>query len=153
MLKLVDVEEKQKEICREILGTLPDWFVPKVVERVVAEAEQVPMIAAYEKDEPVAMITLKRQTPETIEIRALGVRPNHHRQGVGRHLINEVERRARVEGARMLSLKTVGPSDPNPNFVPTRAFYAAMGFIHVEELPLWGPETSCLLMVKALSSH
>ena len=152
MIELIDVTNNQKQISRDILESLKDWFIPMVVDRVVKEADQVPMIAARDGDKLVALITLKQQTSETVEIRALAVRPEYHRKGIGRLLVAEAEQRAIQDGARMLSLKTVGPSDSNPNFVPTRAFYSSLGFIHVEELPLWGPETSCLLMAKPLAS-
>ena len=61
------------------------------------------------------------------------------------------ENHAEEQGAVLLSLKTVGPSSPNAIFGKTRAFYAALGFIQVEELPLWGPDGACLLMVKDLT--
>ena len=151
MTELIELQDGQKEICRTILESLSDWFIPMVIERVVEEAEHVQMIGARVNGEIVGIMTLKQQTPDTIEIRALGVSPSCHRQGVGRQLIARAEAIAQQKGARMLSLKTVGPSDSNPKFVPTRAFYAAQGFVHVEELPLWGPETSCLLMAKPLA--
>lgn len=153
MIELAEVYNDRKIVCREILESLSDWFIPMVIDRVIAEADQVQMIGARIDGKIVGIMTLKQQTPETIEIRALGVSPDHHRQGIGRLLVEKAEQLAAVSGARMLSLKTVGPSDSNPNFVPTRAFYSAIGFVHVEELPLWGPETSCLLMAKPLAAR
>ena len=48
-------------------------------------------------------------------------------------------------------MKTLAPSDPDPSYAATRAFYAAVGFLPLEELPqVWGPQNPCLLMVKAL---
>ncbi len=153
MIELAEVSSNQKKICREILEALSDWFIPMVIDRVVEEADQIQMIGARVDGKIAGIMTLKQQTPETIEIRALGVSPDRHRQGIGRQLVEKAELLAAAGGARMLSLKTVGPSDSNPKFVPTRAFYSAMGFVHVEELPLWGPETSCLLMAKPLAAR
>lgn len=49
-----------------------------------------------------------------------------------------------------MSVKTLGPSDPDPGCAATRLFYAALGYQPVEELlGLW-PGNPCLLMVKPL---
>ena len=46
---------------------------------------------------------------------------------------------------------TLAASDPDPNYAATRAFYAALGFLPLEELPqVWGPENPCLLLVRTL---
>jgi hypothetical protein len=48
-------------------------------------------------------------------------------------------------------VKTLAPSDPDPGYEATRAFYAAAGFRPLETLPqVWGPENPCLLMVRPL---
>ncbi len=60
---------------------------------------------------------------------------------------------ARAEGFSLLHVKTLAPtlSDPDPGYAATRAFYAAVGFLPLEELPqVWGPENPCLLMVMVL---
>ena len=151
MIEISQITTNKAEICRAILEALPDRFGnQKVVELIVKEAPSVPMLGACDGNDYVGMMTLKRQTPQTIEIRALGVMPDRHRQGIGRALIEEVENYATQQGAVLLSLKTVGPSDPNPIYQDTRAFYDALGFVQVEELPLWGPDAACLLMVKSL---
>lgn len=151
MIKIEEITTNKAEICRAILEALPDRFGnQRVVELIVKEAPLLSMLGARDGDDYVGMMTVKRQTPQTIEIRALGVMPDRHRQGIGRALIQEVESYAIQQGAVLLSLKTVGPSDPNPIYQNTRAFYDALGFIQVEELPLWGPDAACLLMVKSL---
>ena len=58
---------------------------------------------------------------------------------------------ARSESFSLLHVKTLAPSHPDPGYAATRAFYAAVGFRPLEELPqVWGPENPCLLMVRPL---
>jgi hypothetical protein len=59
---------------------------------------------------------------------------------------------ARAQDFALLHVKTLAPSDPDPNYAATRAFYAAVGFLPLEELPqVWGPDNPCLLMIRALT--
>ncbi len=75
-----------------------------------------------------------------------------HRQGVGRALVTALVARAATEGARLISVKTLGPSNPDAGYAHTRRFYRACGFLPVEELHgLWGEGNPCLVMVKPLN--
>ena len=67
-------------------------------------------------------------------------------------MIDAIEKDAVARGVRLLSVKTLGPSDPDPGYARTRHFYEASGFLALEETELWGAGTPCLLMVKPLSS-
>ena len=53
-----------------------------------------------------------------------------------------------ADGVTLMSVKTLGPSHPDPGYALTRRFYAALGYQPVEELlDLW-PGNPCLIMVK-----
>ncbi len=81
----------------------------------------------------------------------MGVLAGWHRRGVGRALVERAESYARAEGFSLLHVKTLAPSDPDPGYAATRAFYAAAGFRPLEVLPeVWGPDDPCLLMVRPL---
>ncbi len=50
-----------------------------------------------------------------------------------------------------LTVKTLSSTHPDPDYAETRAFYAAMGFVPLMELPdLWDPGNPCLVMLKKL---
>lgn len=53
--------------------------------------------------------------------------------------------------ARLLEVKTLGPSHPDPAYARTRRFYEKMGFLALEETDLWGEDTPCPIMVKSLA--
>jgi hypothetical protein len=70
---------------------------------------------------------------------------------VGRALVERAAAYARAGGYALLHVKTLAPSDPDSSYAATRAFYAAVGFLPLEELPqVWGPGNPCLLMVRTL---
>ena len=66
-------------------------------------------------------------------------------------MLEAIERDAREGGVRLLEVKTLGPSHPDPGYARTRRFYAKMGFLALEATNLWGEDTPCLIMVKSLA--
>jgi hypothetical protein len=65
--------------------------------------------------------------------------------------VHEAEARLIADGVRLLQVKTLGPSMPDEGYGKTRAFYAALGFLPLEEtMAFWGEENPTLIMVKAL---
>ena len=65
-------------------------------------------------------------------------------------MVQAREADARAEGVRLLEVKTLGASHPDPHYARTRHFYEAVGFLPLEETDLWGEGAPCLIMVKPL---
>lgn len=141
------------EVCRRILQTLPAWFgIPESVEDYVAKAEGNPTLVATVEGEDVAVLTLVVHTPYAAEVYAMGVRPEHHRHGIGRQMLELAETWLRGRDIEYIQVKTLSPRHPDPGYAKTREFYFAMGFRPLEEFPdLWQPENPALLMVKTLA--
>ena len=141
-------------ICESILRALPDWFgIESALLQFVREAADLPMLIAVETARPVGFITLHQQSACAWEIHAIGVLPDRHRRGVGRRLLAEAERWLHGHDAEFLTVKTLSSSAESAPYERTRAFYAAMGFHPLLELPtLWSPENPCLVMIKPLAS-
>ncbi len=74
------------------------------------------------------MLLLKRHSAVSAEIHWLGVDPDHHRQGIGRALIDAVEERLRQERVKFLFVMTLHPNDPYEPYRRTRTFYESLGF-------------------------
>jgi GNAT superfamily N-acetyltransferase len=138
-------------LCRAVLDTLPDWFgMPASNDAYVADAERGPAWVALCDGGPFGLMLLKAHE-ESLEIWLMAVRRDLRGQGAGTALMVAAEREARRPGKRLLTVKTLGPSDPDEGYRETRAFYRARGFIAVEEFTeIWGPENPTLLMVKVL---
>jgi GNAT superfamily N-acetyltransferase len=150
---IVEISSGKGAICGTILTTLPDWFgIEAANAAYVRDVERMAMFAAFDGIEPIAFLALNQHSPEVFENHVLGVRPQFHRQGLGRALMTRAEDYARSRAARLLTAKTLAPSHPDPGYARTRRFYQAMGFFPVEEFPtLWSPENPCLLMAKILA--
>ncbi len=79
-------------ICRQILDTLPTWFgIPESVEDYVDAAEANPTVVASLDGIDVGALTLVIHTPYAAEIYVMGVRPEHHRRGIGRAMLEAAQ--------------------------------------------------------------
>ena len=59
----------------------------------------------------------------------MGVVPALHRHGIGRKLMERFENVMRTAGIKQLEVYTLSDSVDYPPYVPTRAFYRAVGFV------------------------
>lgn len=151
----VAVHDDRGAICREILESLPEWFgIPASIETYVAAAGGLPMLACFEPaGDVVGFVSVKTHTAVAAELYVLGVKRPWHRRGIGRRLVGAAARLAAAQGALFLTVKTLAPSRPDPNYAATRLFYEAMGFLPIEEFPtLWNADNPCLLMLRPLTS-
>jgi GNAT superfamily N-acetyltransferase len=151
-MQIKDVTSSKGAICAEILATLPTWFgMPASNEAYIRDVEAMPMWAAYDGDNLQGFIALGRPTPHVFEIHVMGVKPQQHRSGTGRALIEAAAAYAKANGTRFLTVKTLSARDPDPGYAKTRAFYEAMGFVAIDELPeLWSPDNPACIMLKVL---
>jgi ribosomal protein S18 acetylase RimI-like enzyme len=110
------------------------------------------MFAAYVEGQSAGFVSLKRHTEFASEVYLLGVKRQFHRQGIGRCIIGAAVNFAARQGASFLTVKTLGPSNPDPNYAATRRFYRAVGFVPIEVFPtLWNANNPCLLMMRQLT--
>jgi len=141
-------------ICESILRTLPDWFaIETALLQYAQEAADLSMLVAVEDGAAIGFVTLRQHSAQSWEIHAMGVRPAWHRHGIGRHLLAAAERLLRDRAAEFLAVKTLSGSAEYEPYDKTRAFYEAMGFRPLMELPtLWSAENPCLVMIKPLAA-
>lgn len=166
--EIADPAVKSK-ICRWILEALPEWFgIPEAREKYIAEVAGMRFFIAAAGSRlpeavcgavdvipglPVGFLAVRRHNDFTVEIHAMGVLREFHGRGVGRSLVEKARESAVEAGARYMTVKTLGPSRPDPGYDSTRRFYESVGFIPLEEFTeLWGPENPCLFLVMELGS-
>ncbi|MEJ0028164.1 MAG: GNAT family N-acetyltransferase [Rhizomicrobium sp.] len=152
-MEVVEIRHGKGALCAEILAALPEWFgLAEANAAYARDVETMAMFAAVAGGETLGFAALKRHTPHAMEIHVMGVSPAHHRQGAGRALIDAALRHAREQGARFLTVKTLSDRHPDRAYAGTRAFYEAVGFLAVEELPtLWGPDNPALMLIRPLA--
>ena len=139
-------------ICRSILSALPAWFgIEESVDDYVAVADRSATVVASLDGEDVGIVTVVSHNQYSAEVYVMAVMPDHHRQGIGRAMLEHVEGSLARAGVEFLQVKTLGPSRPDEGYEKTRAFYLSYGFRPLEEFPdLWNPENPALLMIKTV---
>lgn len=140
--------------CERILRGLPDWFgIEDSNRQYIADLATMPTLVAAAAGEVLGFLTSRGHNPASAEIHVIAVRRDARRRGVGRALLAALEEQLTADGVRFLQVKTLGPSHPDPSYARTRSFYAAMGFLPLEETTaFWGADQPCLVMVKVLAS-
>ena len=145
------VRDRDPEATREILGALPDWFgIPEANEHYVRAAAEKTSYLARVDDTTVGVALLDRHFPTTGEIHLIAVAPQAHGTGVGSALVAAIEADLVADGARLLQVKTVGPSFADEGYAATRAFYQSRGFLPLEEISGLDWDGPTLIMVKLL---
>jgi Acetyltransferase (GNAT) family len=136
-----------------VLEALPEWFgIPASVENYITAADELPMLACFDPaGEATGFVSIKTHTPFAAEVYVMGIKRPRHRRGIGCALIEAVVEPAISQRIRLLTVKTLAPSNVDPNYARTRLSYEAVGFLSIEEFPtLWGPENPCLFLPRLL---
>lgn len=142
--------EKQK-IARYILEALPDWFgIPEAREAYIRESIGKTFFCAYDNEGPVGFLYLKETGRDTVELYVMGVRMEHHRNGIGRALVEAAKEAAKDAGYSFLQVKTVQMGRYEA-YDRTNRFYLALGFREFEVFPtLWDAWNPCQIYVMSL---
>ena len=134
--------------CVAILRALPQWFgIESAIVDYGRDLESLDGFSAFDDEELVGFVGLKRYGERSVEINVIGVRPSHRNRGIGTRLIAQVES-SLPDAVRLIHMKTLAPSHPDPHYAETRAFWEAKGFIPMDAHDLWGDEDPCQVMVK-----
>jgi GNAT superfamily N-acetyltransferase len=119
----------KRRLIEALTQRLPQWFAQSDANLHYAEqAELLDGWVARIDGQPAGLLLLKRHSPASAEIYWLGVDPDRHRRGIGRALIEAVERRLKDEQARFLFVMTLHPDVDYEPYRRTRAFYGRLGF-------------------------
>lgn len=137
-----------------LLATVPEWFGQPEANADYIEAARAKETWTVRDGDggPVVGLTLvDRHFPHVAELHLMVVDRAHHGTGVGRAMVQAIEKDARARGVRLLEVKTLGASHPDEGYALTRRFYESVGFLPLEETGLWGEDTPCLIMVKPIA--
>ena len=154
VFSITDSCEKMR-IAREILEALPEWFgLPEARENYIKNsADQLFFTFRAESGEELGFLTLAPTGKDTVELAVMGVKKEHHREGIGRALFLAAKTAAREAGFSFLQVKTVRMG-VYPEYDATNRFYLALGFKEFEMMPeLCGEENPCQIYVMSLHEH
>ncbi len=143
--------EKKKQICKDILNALPEWFgQADAIETYTENSANEEMFVAYIDDNPVGFVCLKETSKYTVEIAVMGVLKEFHRQKIGENLFLVAKKWAIKNEYEFMQVKTVqmGKYDV---YDKTNKFYVTLGFRELEVFPtLWDKSNPCQIYVKCL---
>lgn len=152
-IKIKEVENcnEKKEIAKDVLCDLPEWFEnEKAIENYIEKSSKMPFIGGFIGDKPVAFIVLNKTSDETCEIFVMGVKKDFHRLGIGKLIYEQFEQLARNLGFSYVQVKTVA-SGYYKEYDLTNKFYKAMGFAKLEILKDLRDEANpCQIYIKYL---
>ena len=153
-LDLEKIEDKirKKEVCLKILRDLPEWFgIESSLLKYSEEVMEKDFYTVLISGEPAAFVSVKINNEFTAEIYVIGMLKKFHRMGIGKILIEKIEKNLIEKGYKFLMVKTVSESLDNAAYAKTRLFYKKVGFLPLEEIvEIWGEKNPCLIMVKTL---
>lgn len=156
MIKEINIQQVEnskgkKEIARDILFDLAEWFENETaIENYIEKSSKMPFIGGFIGDKPVAFIVLNKTSDETCEIFVMGVKKDFHRLGIGKLIYEQFEQLARNLGFSYVQVKTVA-SGYYKEYDLTNKFYQAMGFAKLEILKdLWDEQNPCQIYIKCL---
>ena len=142
----------QASLCVPLLRMNADWFgIEASILNYEREIENLPTFLAKADSRVLGFLSLKQHTPYSAEILVMAVHPDAQRGGIGRALVEAAEVHTRGLAVEYMQVKTLGPSNPDPGYAKTRAFYEALGFRPMEEFKqIWDEHNPCLILVKRL---
>jgi ribosomal protein S18 acetylase RimI-like enzyme len=146
------------DACDRIVASLPYHFGQEQGRRDCAAAvRRESGLVAVADDEIVGFLTYVPRFDEAAEVTWMAVRADRRRRGIGHRLMGDLTSRLVEDGARILVVLTVSPSDPGPEpedgYGATRAFYRSCGFVLARDLRNeWDGDTA-VVMVKPLASR
>lgn len=147
-------------ICDQIILTLPRHFGYESGRQACAQAVRTSEgWGAASDGRVVGFLTVQPHGTTTVEITWMAVQADLRGQGIGRRLIERLREVSQAQGYRLLLVSTLaasyegdtdGPAEEG--YAATRAFYQAVGFLALCEVPLyWGMGSDpALLLVMPL---
>jgi GrpB-like predicted nucleotidyltransferase (UPF0157 family)/N-acetylglutamate synthase-like GNAT family acetyltransferase len=138
------VTKHKGQIVQEILSDLSEWFgIPAAIAAYVRRTEALPMFACLAPDgTAVGFLSLNVTSEFAIEVHLMGVKGDWRRMGLGRALIKAAKDHAVSKNARILTVKSMAAAS---------AFYESVGFIPVEEFPVFSNNGNpCIFMIHPL---
>jgi len=154
-IKKIENCDEKSLICNDILRSLPDWFANEAsIVDYVNEVRDMPFFVAFSRGKAVGFIAVKDHNEYTAEVYVMGILPEYHRLGIGRHLIESCEIYCFTSGKVFLTVKTLDSSAHYEPYERTRNFYLNMGFLPLEIFPLhWDKDNPCLLLAKHIAKR
>jgi len=131
----------------------PRWFNELGLQEIARDLEAEHVLLALDAGKAVGFIIYcTDENRKTAELSWIAVRPELHRKGIGRALVNALEEILMQQGFRALEVSTVAPTVEYEPYAATRSFYHSVGFSDAQiDKNYYGSGDDRLLMRKYVS--
>lgn len=124
-VELRDVPSGSGATCSQILATLPAWFGIEAANQDYAEvSDRSPAVIASADGHDIGLAVIVLHGVYSAEIHLMAIRPEWHRCGIGRRLVELAEHILARSGVEFLQVKTLSDKRPDAGYKGPRAFYA-----------------------------
>ena len=151
MIVTINDPNEKRAAAREVLEDLTQWFeVEESREGFIRDCADQFFLAAEDNGKIIGFLCLKKTGNATVELAVMSVMKKHHRNGVGRELVEKAKEAAKAQGYEFMQVKTVkmGMYD---DYDRTNRFYISCGFKELEVFPtLWDEANPCQVYVMYL---
>lgn len=155
ILKLREITDnkEKKDITENILVNLPEYKnQPDLAEVYIAKSNQMAFFSIEWDNDSVGFISLKIVNKNNAEIFCIGVKEKFRLNGLGKKLISKAESVLKLNGFKILSVKTEDGESIDENLLIKKKFYEKCGFFDFEKLEgTWDSKYSCLILIKILN--
>ncbi len=143
-----------REAILEIANALhPEWFTELGIEDIAKDLQIEQALVAVDDERVVGfVIYCVAKDGKTAELSWIAVRPELHRRGIGRAMIEVLQAILTEQGILALEVSTVAPTIEREPYARTLNFYSAMDFSYVRIDKEWyATGVDRLLLRKILS--
>jgi len=134
------------EICKE----LPEWFTPKAVQNIRKDFKKLSVLKVV-KGKKILGFAIYKSSGKSLGIEWLAVKKEFQNQGIGKELIEKLEKLAKKKRLEKIETITLDKSTPSRTYESTRAFYKKQGFKKAKVIKrFWGNKNNALFLEKNL---
>ncbi len=134
-MRVIRLSSRHHGDVAQIAAALHEWFDGSAMRNIPIDAHYHHGFVAELEDCVVGFVTYS--THEGVgQITWLGVLGEYHRKGIGRALVEAVVKNLSSHGVTELRVDTLGDSVDYEPYERTRRFYAAVGFVEHERIPM-----------------
>jgi ribosomal protein S18 acetylase RimI-like enzyme len=135
----------------ETARALSQWFTELGVQQITKDLQTQEGLIALEGDHTVGFVTYAITVDKKVaELTWIAVRPEFHRKGIGRCLVEALEGILMRLGVSAIEVSTVADSVKYEPYARTRNFYHALGFSDVRVDKKWYPSGDDRLLLRKL---
>jgi GNAT superfamily N-acetyltransferase len=143
-----ELQAADASACDVVLATLPDFFgLQSGIDACAVAVRSEPGFVAEDGGAIVGFLTVEHPFAGCAEISWMAVHRDRRAAGIGTALVERLVEHERAAGTRLLLVMTSGDAD---EYIPTRAFYQARGFLPAKTFPGWWEGDLPLLLVRPL---